>query len=91
MPPCGCGYSQARAGGHVNDDAGFVAEFGRGRARDDFHGLDGIQRNLVGEDLALLVGNGLAVDREGILGVVAETVKQTVGVGGDAWGRQRHQ
>jgi hypothetical protein len=43
---------------------------------------------LVGEDLALLVGDGLAVDGEGVGGVVAEAVEEAVGVGGDA-GRGR--
>ena len=40
--------------------------------------------NLVGENLALLIGNRLAVDGKGVLRVVAQPVKQTVGVGGDS-------
>ncbi len=47
--------------------------------------------NLVGEDLALLVGDRLAVDGEGIFGVIAEAVKQAVGIGGDSRRGQRHQ
>ena len=43
--------------------------------------LDG---NLVGEDLALLVGDGLAVDGERVGSVIAEAVEEAVGVGGDA-------
>ncbi len=50
--------------------------------------LDG---KLVGEDLALLVGDGLAVDGEGVGGVVAEAVEEAVGVGRDAGGGQRDQ
>ena len=66
--------------GH-DDEAGFVAVLGRRRAADDLNGLNGVGRQLVGEDFALLVGDGLAVNGEGVGGVVAEAVKQTVGVG----------
>jgi len=43
--------------------------------------LDGIERDLVREHLALLVCDGLAVDGERILRVVAETVEEAVGIG----------
>ncbi len=43
-------------------NAGLASVFGRRRARDHLHGLDRIERNLVGEHLALLVGDGLAVN-----------------------------
>ena len=67
-----------------DDDAGLAAVLGGRRAVDDFEGLDGVGGKLVGEDFALLVGDGLAVDGEGVGGVVAESVEEAVGVGGDA-------
>ncbi len=60
----GSGHALAGAGCHVDHDAGLVAVFGRRRAGDDFQGLHGIERNLVRELLALLIGDGLAVHRE---------------------------
>ena len=83
--------SLARARGGDDDEAGFVAVLGRGRAGDDLDGLNGVGGNLVGEDLALLVGDGLAVDGEGVGGVIAEAVKEAVGVGCDAGGGFGHQ
>ena len=53
--------------------------------------LHGVDRNLIREDLALLVGDGLAVDREGVGSVIAESVKQAVRIGRDARRGQRHQ
>ena len=35
-------------------------------------------RELIGDDLALLVGDRLAVDGERVLGVIAETMKKPV-------------
>ena len=64
--------------------AGLAAVLGRRRAGDDLEGLHGVGGKLVGEDLALLVGDGLAVDGEGVGGVIAEAVEEAVGVGGDA-------
>ena len=72
------------ARGDLDDEAGLAAVFGRRRARDHLERLDGVGGKLVGEDLALLVGDGLAVDGEGVRGVVAEAVEETVGVGSDA-------
>lgn len=39
---------------------------------------------MIGEDLGLLIGDGLAVDVEGIFGVIAKAVKESVGVCGDS-------
>jgi hypothetical protein len=39
---------------------------------------------LIGEDLALLVGDGLAIDGERVGCVVAEAVEEPVGIGRDA-------
>ena len=74
----------AGAGGDVDDEAGFVAVLGGRRAGDDLDGLDGVGGDLVGEDFALLVGDGLAIDGEGVGGVIAEAVEEAVRVGGDA-------
>ena len=76
----------AGAGGGHDDEAGLVAVLGGRRAGDDFERLDGVGRDLIREDLALLVGDGLAIDGEGIGGVIAQAVEQAVGIGGDAGG-----
>jgi len=63
----------------ANDhEAGLVTVLGRGSTGDDLNGLNGVGGKLVGEDLALLVGNGLAVDGEGVGGMVAEAVEEAV-------------
>ena len=72
------------ARGHVNHYAGLVAKLGGRGTRKDLHRFDGIKRNLVGEHFALLVSDGLAIDREGVLGVIAEAMGQAIGVGCDA-------
>ena len=87
----GLGDALAGAGGDDDDDAGLAAELGRRRAVDDLQRLDGVGWELVGEDLALLVGDGLAVDGEGVGGVVAEAVEEAVGVGRDAGRGERDQ
>ena len=86
-----CGDSQARAGGHHHHQAGLAAILGGRRAFDDFHRLHGVDRELIGEDLALLVRNRLAVDGERVRGVIAESVKKAVGVGRNSRGGERHQ
>ena len=56
-------------------------------ARRSPHRLHGVERNLVGEHLALLVGDGLAIERKRVFRVIAQSVKQAVGIGshpGDA-------
>ena len=87
----GLGDALAGAGGGDDDETGLVAVFGRRRAADDFNRLNGVGRELVGKDLALLIGDGLAVNGEGVGGVVAETMKKAVGVGRDAGGGERDQ
>jgi len=72
----------AGAGGYVDDDAGLAAELGRRRAVDDFERLDGLGGKLVGENLALLIGDGLAVDGERVGGVVAEAVDRKIAENG---------
>ena len=77
-------FAQARARGHVNYEARLVAVFGGRRAGNHFERLDRIERNLIREHLALLVGDRLAVHGKRILGVIAEAVEETVGIRGDA-------
>ena len=89
--PWGVVMSLTRARGDVDDHAGLFAEFGRRRAGDDFHGLDRIERNLVGKDFALLVGDRLAIDGERVLRVIAHAVEETVGIGGNSRRGQRDQ
>ena len=78
------GVAEAGARGGDDDQRSLAAVLGRGRAGNDFERLDGVHRDLVGEGLRLLVGDGLAVDGERVGGVVAHAVEHSVGVGGDA-------
>ena len=71
-------YAGARNG--IYHHTGFVPVFCLSRPGYYLQRLDGIQRNLVGEDLAVLVGDGLIVERNLGLGVIAQRVKETVGV-----------
>ncbi len=75
---------EAGAGGDLRHQAGLVAEFGIRRSGDDFHALDGAGRKLRGEDLALLIADGLSVDHEADLRVIAQRVEESVRVGGHA-------
>src|SRR5258706_4118080 len=56
------GHALARACSNVNDNARFLAVFRGWRAGDDLQRLDGIERDLVGANFALLVGDGLPID-----------------------------
>ena len=58
------GHTEARLRRHLDDQARFAAVFGWGPSRDRFQRLNRVQRNLVREDLTLLIGNGLAVNGE---------------------------
>ncbi len=82
----GLGYALAGTGSRHDDEAGLSAVFSRRRAGDDFEGLNGIGGNLVGEGLALLIGDRLAVDGKGVGRVIAEPMEEAVGVGGDTRG-----
>ena len=55
-----------------------------GDARHQLHALDGAGGKLGGEDLALLIADGLSIDHEADLRVIAEGVEETVAIGGDA-------
>ncbi len=76
--------AESGTGDGVDHEAGLIAEFGAGRAGDEFHGLDGVERNLGGELFALLIGDGLAVDGEAGLCVIAQRVEEAIGIGDDA-------
>ena len=60
----GRSHALSRTCGHIDDDACLFAKFGRWRTVNYFQRLDGIQRNLIRENLALLVSNRLAVQRK---------------------------
>ncbi len=59
--------------------------------------MDGFKRlhrpygNLVGEDLALLVGDRLSVNRKGVLLMFSESMHEAIGIGGYTWSRKRNQ
>ena len=71
-------------GDDVDDEAALVAVFGGCDPGDHFHRLDGVRRDLVGVDAALLVRHRLVVDRELRLRVVADRMEEPVRVGHDA-------
>src|SRR4029077_16101142 len=77
----GRGLPQAGTRGNFDPQAGLVSELCRWRARNDFQRLNGFHGNLVREDLALLVRDGLAVDRERVLRVIPKAMKQPIGIG----------
>ncbi len=74
----GRGHALAGARGDVDHYAGLLAEFRWRRAGNHFHRLNRIEGNLVGEDFALLVGDRLAIDRERVLRVVAQSMEEAV-------------
>ena len=73
----------------MDDEAALVAVFGGRDAGDDLHRLDGVRRDLVRVDAALLVGDRLVVDRELRLRVIADRMEEAVRVGDDARRRER--
>ena len=72
--------AQARTRRNLYHQTCFVTVFRRRRAGNNLHRLDRIYRNLIRENLALLVGNRLTIDRERILRMIPETVEESVGV-----------
>ena len=78
--------AQGGARGHVGHQAGFIPELRPGRSGGQFHALDGAGGKLRGEDLALLIADGLSVDDEADLRVVAQGVEEAVAIGRHAAG-----
>lgn len=76
------GFLVAQSGlyGGVDDQACHITVLRRRRAVDQFHRLHGIERELVGKDLGLLVGDRLAVHGNQGVRVLPERVEETVGV-----------
>ena len=74
----------ARLGDDPHDQTVLVAEFSRRHAGDDLHRLHRLGRQLVRVDPALLIGHRLVVDRELRLRVIADRMKEAVGVGDHA-------
>ena len=87
----GRGQALPRAGRHVDHHARLLSIFGRRRARDNLHGFDRIERDLVREDLALLVRNGLAIDHERVLRMITHPMKQPVRIRRNSRRGERHQ
>ena len=77
---CGSRGPLAGAGGDACDERGFFAELGGRRAGDDLKRLNGGDGNLVGEDFGLLIGDRLTVDVEGVFGVIAQAMEESVRV-----------
>jgi len=63
--------TQAGAGRNIRNQTGLVAKLSLGRSGYDLHALDGADWKLGGEDLALLIGDGLPVNHEAHLRVIA--------------------
>ncbi len=69
-----------RTGGYVDDEAGLSTIFGGRGSRNRLNRLDRIRRNLIGEHLALLIGDRLSVYRKQVRRVIAKTMEETVGI-----------
>lgn len=72
------GETLTGARGHVDHNAGLVTVFSRWSAGDDLQRLNRVERNLIGENLALLIGDGLAVNRERVFRVIAKSVEESI-------------
>ena len=78
------GLIEPRFGHDVNDETGLVAVLGGRDSSDDFHRLHSVLGNLIRVQAALLIRDGLIVDRELRLRVIANGMKESVGVRHDA-------
>src|SRR5258708_29177411 len=76
--------AQARARGDLRDEAGLVTKFDVRSSRGDFHALDGAGWKLRGEHLALLIADRWSIDDEAGLRMVAQGMKESVAIGGNA-------
>src|SRR5258708_38416047 len=57
---------------------------------DQLHRLEGIRRNLRGKDLVLLIADGLSVNDVAGLCMIAQGMKEAIGVGGHTPGALRN-
>ena len=57
-------HTQTRARRRLDHQAGLISKFRWRGTGNDFQRLDGIRGNLIRKDLALLVGDGLAIERK---------------------------
>src|SRR5579864_2786014 len=76
--------AESRPSGDLSNQAGLIAKFGARRACSRLHALNGTNRNLGGEQLALLIADRLAVDQKTHLCVIAKRMKKSVPVGGNS-------
>ncbi len=76
---------------HHNHHAGLPAKLRRRRAVNHLQRLHRVRWQLVREHLALLVRNGLAVDRKRIRRMIAQPMEQPIRVRRNPRRRQRHQ
>lgn len=76
---------------HVDYNAGLVAVLGRRSSSDDFHGLNRIERNLIGKHFALLVSDWLTINGERVLSMIAQTMEQAIRMSNDPRRRQSQQ
>lgn len=76
--------AESRFHGGVDDQAGHITVLRRRRAMNDFHGLHGIHRELVGKDLSLLISGRLAVHQHGRVRVFTQGMEKAVGVSDNA-------
>ena len=74
---------EPRLGDDVHHQTALVAVFGRRDARNDFHRLHRVRRQLIRIHAALLVGDRLIVDRELGLCVIADRMEKAVRISHD--------
>src|ERR1041385_5904360 len=85
------GLPQARTCGYLYYQARFVAKFCRRRSGNHFQRLNRFHRNLIREDLALLIRDRLAIHGKRIFCVIPKSVEESVGIGYYSRRRQGHQ
>src|ERR1039458_7763132 len=78
--------AQAGACGDIGHQTALVAKLGIRRAGNNLHALNSAGGKLGGKDFALLIANGLAIDDECALRVIAQGMEETVAVGRNAAG-----
>src|SRR5579862_6589806 len=77
---------ETRAGRDLGDQTALVSEFRAGRTGSRLHALNGAGGELGGEHFALLIADGLSINHETDLGVVAQGMKESVPICGNSAG-----